>query len=473
MNQTNGNHTKPSPTREVRPALAVLFVCGAGLLLGAGAGSRVGESVRAPRWNVVLLMADTLRADHLSAYGYERETSPWLDRFAETEAVLFESAFSQAACTFPSVNSLLTSRYPQVFLGREDRSQGIPPEVPSLADLLRDEGYSTAAVSASPIVRATPSKHNPTAGFGRGFDTFHEDCHWRSASCVTRAALDRLEDLTEPFFLYLHYMDPHSLYALPADAEPRFSGPYEGLDYIEAGDPNPIEAALYKEKREPEVEERDIQHLVDLYDDSIRYMDRWWSVLVEELKSRGVWDRTIVLIVGDHGEELMERGHMGHCRTLSDAILRTPLVIRVPGVEGGRRVDGVVQNLDLVPTVLELLGVRGRGEELEGRSLVDAIHGEGLAPDERYTFAWQAWQRSVRDGRYKLVRGIGGGPPRLFDLTSDPLELKDVSEEHREILRRLGRRLVQWRRLHEGSREEAAKAGQEAMDQLKAVGYLQ
>ncbi len=143
--------------------------------------------------NLIVVLVDTLRADHLASYGYSRTTSPVFDRFAAASLFLAE-ARSQASCTFPSANAILTGRYPVRFLGQPGGRMGIPAETPSLATMLRSRGFATAAVSASPIVRARRTKFNPTGGFDAGFDLFDEDCLWREAACVTARAADWLCD---------------------------------------------------------------------------------------------------------------------------------------------------------------------------------------------------------------------------------------------------------------------------------------
>ena len=140
---------------------------------------------------------------------------------------------------------------------------GIPETIPSLAERVAREGWTTIAVSASPIVRATPGRYNPHGGFGRGFDTFVEDCVWRTTECVNEAALDRLEAVEEPFFLYLHYMDPHGPFHPPESWERRFAGEGEGLpDWALRGDPNPIADAIYRDRVEPDVPPGALEHLV-------------------------------------------------------------------------------------------------------------------------------------------------------------------------------------------------------------------
>jgi hypothetical protein len=176
-----------------------------------GCGGFSIPEARPHRPNVIIVLVDTLRADHMSTYGYTRPTTPYLDTLAETSFV-FERARSQAACTFPSVNTLFTSRYAFDYYQLPEGEMGIPDRFPTIAELLHDQGYATAAVSASPIVRVTPSDHNPSAGFGAGFDVFDETCLWDTAACVNLRAQKLLADLEEPFFLYLHYMEPHSYY---------------------------------------------------------------------------------------------------------------------------------------------------------------------------------------------------------------------------------------------------------------------
>jgi arylsulfatase len=194
-----------------------------------------GCARKAPRRpiNVIVILVDTLRADHLSGYGYHRNTSPMIDRFART-GVLFERNWSQAPCTYPSVNSLLTSRYPVHLLeGQEQQNLGITEGIPTLAEMLEARGYDTYAISASPIVRVTPSRFNKAGGFGRGFDQFDEDCLWKDASCINRKAegivrTHASNPESRPFFLYLHYMDPHGPYQPPERFSSRFAGSYTG-----------------------------------------------------------------------------------------------------------------------------------------------------------------------------------------------------------------------------------------------------
>lgn len=438
-----------------------------------------GANGARPR-HVLFVLVDTLRADHLSAYGYRRPTSPTLEAFAGG-ALLFENARSQAACTFPSVNSILTSRWPAAFLGQPEKAMGIPEGIPSLAEVLRDRGFATAAVSASPIVRASPSRHNPGGGFDRGFERFDESCLWREAACVNAVAfgeLDRLAAEDRPFFLYLHYMDPHGPYAPPAGWQRRFAGPGPAApekEFIRRGDPNPIAAHLYRGAPDPGATAADVAHLVDLYDEEIASFDAELGRLLGALDARGLAGETIVVLASDHGEEFLEHGHVKHCHTLFDTEIKTPLVLRIPGVPGGRRLPQRAQNLDIVPTLLDYLDIEVEGVQLDGRSLEPTIE-DGLEVGD-LQLALQGPLRSAADGRFKLVHDLGrrgADGLALYDLEADPGETRDVATAERRTFGRLRRLLAAWLAAVEPRGEgDAVRRAEEAERRLRSLGYLE
>jgi arylsulfatase A-like enzyme len=447
----------------------------AGLVLAAALGGGCARSVTS-RLNLVVVLVDTLRADHLALYGYRRETSPRLDAWAAREGVVFDDARAQAPCTFPSVNSILTSRSPGLFLARaSERELGIPAGMPTLATVLAADGYTTAAVSASPIVRATPSGENPGAGFGAGFASFDELCFWREAGCVSARARQRLRKLTSPFFLYVHYMDPHDPYRLPQGVElpGRFagSGPAGAhREFVRAGDPRPLEAFLYHGGPDPHVAPAELAHWIDLYDDEILYWDRELAPFIGELRRRA-GPHTVIAVVADHGEEFMEHGSIKHCHTLFDTEIHVPIVLFVPGA-AARHVALPVANLDLAPTLLGLLGILPPAS-FEGRDLAPLVR-SGVPPPRAATFAQlstfgELW--SVAGGGYKLIADQARGSFRSFDLRRDPAELSPLAAVPPERFEALRRTLALWRRLND---ESASEAGTRALEkQLRAVGYLQ
>lgn len=420
------------------------------------------------RWNVLVILVDTQRADRLGAYGYGRPTSPRLDELA-AGAHLFEQARAQASCTFPSVNSLLTSRYPSRFLGQPGRALGIPEGIPSLGEMLGPRGWDTAAVSASPVVRNTPSRHNPTAGYGRGFERFDEECEWRGGGCVTNRALATLDRLREPFFLYLHYLDPHGPYSPPRDIRERFVRHRSPLRWIRRGNPNPIADMIYKKGPRVEFGDDDLGLLQDLYDAEVATFDSELARLLDGLRERDVLDRTVVALVSDHGESFLEHGHIKHCRSLYDTELKTPLLLRLPRQRDGARHATAVQNLDLVPTLLDLLGEReAGGPTLEGRSLVPLLEGRPMEP--ALSFGAIGALRSVNDDRHKLIHNLRRGTWELYDVVADPGERRNLAREDRPTFARLRTALLDWVARVEG--QSGLERSREAEQRLEALGYL-
>jgi arylsulfatase len=427
----------------------------------------------APPTNLVFVLVDTLRADHLSFYGYGRETSPQLARFARDAAVLSQ-ARSQAGCTWPSANSILTSRTPELFLAaREESGLAIPADTPSLAEILSRNGFSTAAVSSSLVVRATPSKLNRQGGFGRGFESFDESCRERSAACVNARAFAALDRLREPFFLYLHYLEPHQDYQPPKWHRRRFASSRPAKRWVRLGDPKPIARQLYDGAVGPPWDAADVGHLVDLYDEEILFFDDRFAELLAELERRGVAERTAVVLVSDHGEELLDHGHVGHCRDLVyENLLRTPMVMRLPGGPRGVVRGGLALNLDVVPTLLDYLRVPHAPEAFDGRSL-RALLEDGVAP-RAVAFAAQGRARVVTDGTLKLRLDLESGETQLFDLATDPAERVDVSAARRQDRDRLAAALRQWMERAEAgaSPEERVRRARESEAELRALGYL-
>ncbi len=419
--------------------------------------------------NVILILVDTLRADHLGTYGYPRPTSPNVDAFA-AESLNFADARSQASCTFPSANSILTSRYPSAFLGQPAPSPlGIPESIPSIAEILQERGFRTAAVSASPVVRNSPGRFNPGAGFGRGFESFNEDCVWASAACVNRVAIPLIQsDDARPFFLYLHYMDPHGPYSPPNNHKRRWALGRPDKKFIRDGNANPIGDMLYKGAPDPGATPEDLQYLIDLYDEEIAFFDAQFAELLKAIREAGRMEDTVLVFVSDHGEDFLEHGHIKHCRTLFDSSIKTPFFLRLPGIEP-RVLDQPVQNLDVVPTLLDYLEVDIQGLTFEGESLRPIIEKTGELDPHQY--GMQAALRSAADGRHKLIHDLGKGSFELYDLKADPKETKDSLRGERRIFHRLRRALTQWLGKTEGSGK--AKESLEAERRLRALGYLE
>ena len=426
-----------------------------------------------PRPNIILILVDTLRADHLGIYGYERPTSPELDGFGRRNLV-FSQARSQAPCTFPSVNSILTSRHPGIFLGRPIGQMGIPEGIAVLPELLREQGYRTAAVSSSPIVRKTRSTFNKEGGFDRGFEKFDESCFKKPASCVNRRALQLIDSGAAPFFLYLHYLDPHGPYQPPESHPLKFAVGYEGKDFIAAGNPRPIAQMLYRKGSEDlQLTDADWKHLIALYDEEIRYFDSQFRKLLDGLEERRLLEQTLIAVVSDHGEEFREHGDVKHCRNVFDTQIHTPLLLRIPGAIS-RSFPQAVQNLDLAPTFLDYAGIDTSSLKLEGRSLRPLIEaGPEGSTETRVAFSRWRSLRSVTDGRFKLILKLNSGEHSVYDLVNDPGELEDVAGAQPEALARLKERLIRGVEANEPDALHSPNAGDRITEQLRALGYLE
>jgi len=451
-----------------RAIAATVLLCVAASFSACGGGSRA-----AAHPNVVLILVDALGADHLGCYGYDSPTSPHLDAFA-AQSIRFSDVRAQATCTFPSANSILTGLWPSVFADQPAGKLSSPKGTVWLAEALKAQGYSTAAVSASPVVRNKPSSVNPWGGFGGGFDHFLEDCMWGPASCVNRDAYSVLPKLKPPFFLYLHYMDTHDHYAPPARWRRGFVSPAcQGLDWIAQGNPNPIADAIYERHEKPDVTPRQLGYLEGLYDSAIAYWDSEFEQLLDRLKRRGVYDNTIIIVLADHGEEFLEHGDIKHCHNLFDTTLKTPLIIHLPGESVGRVISTPTQNLDIMPTILDEVGAPDEVPGLPGRSLRPLID-RGQAVDGPIFGFWGVY-RSDRHGRYKLILNLAKETFALYDLKADPGERRDVLRAHPEVYRRLRKELLTWLAKTEGDLlpAEHAKLGEEVTKKLKALGYLQ
>ncbi len=313
------------------------------LLLLPRAGVLAGPSGPDSRPNLVLITIDTLRADYLSSYGSRRVKTPTLDGLA-AEGVLFENAYCQVPLTPPSHASILTGTYPATHGLRDFTSGPLGPDLPTLATVLEAQGYRTAAfVSAFVLDRSW--------GLGRGFQLYFDEFDasaggggqqadvQRPANETLDRALPWLESAEAPFFLWLHLFDPHH------DYEP----------------PEPFRS-LYRD---------------DPYAGEVAWVDSQLARLVGVLRSRGVYEDTLVVATSDHGEGLGQHGEREHGFFLYEEVIRIPLIFKLPSSLGaaGSRVGEVVQSIDILPTVLQVLGLQAP-PSVEGRGLLSSMLGK-------------------------------------------------------------------------------------------------
>jgi arylsulfatase A-like enzyme len=437
---------------------------------------------RAP--GVLLISIDTLRADHVGSYGYPRATTPVLDALAG-EGVRFANAFSQSSWTLPSHMSLLTSRYPHGH-GAERENQGLSPGVPTLPQVLSGHGMHTAALVSWFYVSAR-------YGFDRGFDEFvellpeDEDLGaYRRAEEVVDRAIQWLDGLAadEPFFLFVHLFDPHMDYRPPPPYDTQFEGGEGGLADGTYASLQPYIRGLHEQPQRVPAAHR--ERALALYDGEIRYVDAQVGRLLDALAAQGLGHRTLVVVTSDHGEEFDDHGSMeGHQWTLYDEVLHVPLIVRAPGIAGGRVVDDLVETLDIAPTILDLLGMPP-APEFQGRSLAPLLSGEsGEAGHLAYAKTEQFnSKQSVRSSTHKLIHTFDTGtnafgfPVRpgfeLYDLRSDPGEQTNVFSEDSDVGDELRRALLRWLATGEALDPSAeVEFTEEERRRLRSLGYVQ
>ena len=425
---------------------------------------------------MILITCDTLRADRLGIYGYEHDTSPNLDRFAQ-DCLVFDSAFSAASLTTASVTTLMTGRLPDEH-GVHGTGDLLPAEATTLAEVLSDEELPTAAIVSNWVLR----KRDEQAGLHQGFGFFDDRMQEpeknrakvleRTAAATTDAALEWCQTAPEgPFFLWVHYQDPHGPYTPPEEYVDLLERPLTDEAALEVGKMHngngaiPGYQALGEERRPEAYRLR--------YDAEIRYFDRELGRLLEGLESRDLVREALILFTSDHGENLGEHGQwFCHGQNLHVEQVRMPLLVRAPESAGlePRRVGSLASHVDLFATVLNALGImappsHGRdllGSELDQpRVVVQTL----AAPD-------QAWRWSaVTDASHRLV--IERGRPRLYDRHRDPLELEDLSQSlpgrvgeleraHRALLNSLSTPVLT---------AERPRLSQSELEHMEALGY--
>lgn len=466
-----------------------------------------------PPVNVLLITLDTIRADRLGCYGNRRIATPNLDRLA-AEGVLFENAFTPVPSTLPSHCSIMTGMYPARHGVHDNGIYRLGDNLTTLAERLRDEGYRTGAfVSAFVLDRQF--------GLAQGFDTYDDqvdqpqfdadparlllderipDEHrpWlvqlasafeRRADAVSRRAIAWLRRLPqEPFFLWVHYFDPHASYDAPEPWTTRYDPDYTGpMD----GSPETFERIFVENgwTTAADVPRADFDHMVARYDGEIAFMDTWIGMLLDTLDETGRGEHTLIVVVGDHGESFGEHGQIWeHNSHIFDEVVRVPFIVRPPGgLSGGRRISGLVRTLDVAPTILEFAGAAGL-DGVDGTSLhslfgdarVETPEGEIFlqALQERQVFASDYSWLGLRSARYKLILKYRAGETNpqtaLFDLDGDRGELAPLSPPPPGLTESWSERTVtSYQTMKTESGEHTWRGMDEVTSEaLRALGYV-
>ena len=423
------------------------------------------------RPNVLLVILDAARAGNVGAYGYGRRTTPEIDRLAR-EGVLFEQAYSPAVFTLSAMASAWTSRYPDEHHVGVAHDAPLPGDRPTLAERLGAAGVETVGLVGN-------SMAGPAFGLARGFERF-EEVQLRKghrAAAVTASFVDWLAGRPEGrrFFAYVHFREPH----FPYDPLPPYDtlfGPDGPLGQGPRSSPG-----WYGEVNEGQraMSKAELAHFLRLYDGNLAYADAQVGELRRALERRGLLESTVLILASDHGESFYEHRWLGHNQQVFEESTRVPLVLRFPGAAAkGTRVRGLVDLLDLAPTVAEVMGLPadgGPGQPFSGRSLLPTVFG---APGKPATFAITTGElrgHGLRHERYKYVRNVRWGTEQLYDLERDPLERESVAAGHpvrtayyrQELFRRVLRSLSAPARAG-----GPARLTPEQQENLRSLGYV-
>jgi arylsulfatase A-like enzyme len=407
--------------RLISSCVAVAICCSC--LAGTAAASQ-------PKYNVVVILLDTLNADHMGTYGYSRDTTPFLSAFAR-ESVLFEDDHAQGAYSLAAHYSLFTGTYAEthgIHYGSSMAAKVLDRGIPTLTERLRAAGFRTAWTGPQGLRHLDLER-----GLGRGFDFIRPITEWVEKD----GDIERLGSLfhelsTRPFFAFVHTYRLHAPYRAvpPYDTmfDPGFKRHILSTEVELLGHKPTLDDWLTVQQKfmaqfdlsRPE----DRNHFSAMYDAVIRQVDDRVKLVIDRIKSLGLYDKTIVVVTADHGEALGEHGYLGHNEPNREEV-HTPLIMHVPGMAARRVTDSVLE-IDVMPTILELEGLPIPAS-VEGRSLVPLIQGHQLEPRDTF-FSHGHSRLAVWKGDWKLISG-GGLEDDLYQIHNDPFEKHNLARE--------------------------------------------
>jgi arylsulfatase A-like enzyme len=445
--------------------------------------------VSAARPDILLISIDSLRADHVGSYGYERNTTPTIDRLAAVGA-RFANAISTTSWTLPAHAAMFTGLYDSAH-GTVDVRHRLQDEHVTLAELLQDAGYQTSGFFGGPFL-------HPSFGLHQGFSAYlncmtltpedvsdealHGQAHRDSHRDVTGPrTLERLREWLpsvgdRPIFVFLHLWDVHFDYVPPQHYVDMFDPDYTG----------DVTAEGYLRSRviRADMPARDLEHVIALYDGEIRYTDDIIGEILAELDEAGRFERALIAVTSDHGEEFFEHGGRGHMKSLFEEVVRVPLIVRWPGhIEAGRVIEDQVRLIDLMPTLLSLAGLPVPAE-VQGRDLSPLLFGDSLPTEPALLelLALGRQMRALRTNDYKLLVDEVTGAGAFFDLHRNAGETGNhvltegrpnpTAQRAMTALRELSGE-SQSRAIHPGRSAGRADRDEALTRRLRSLGYLE
>ncbi len=457
---------------------------------GDGAQGDTGKAVKAPEQEperpeasrMVIVVIDAMRADGLGCYGYDKPTSPTIDRLA-SQGVVFERMHSASPWTAPSFGTIFTGVSPQVhgaggFLAKGSPKGetlfgvtvgGIRKDLPTLPQLLPDDLETGAIINNSFVSKEL--------GFARGMDQFDHKIarlmNYRTADEVTDLALAWLGANRDKSFMYMvHYFDPHIQYGPPKKYLPMFAPDKPrriGYPFV---DHDPARVGTLKPN------DREKAFIRGLYDGEVRFTDDELTRLVEAMEKMGLMDNTWLVITSDHGEEHFDHGSFEHGHRYEEEVVRVPFIVRAPGGKwkAGTRVPTAVSHVDILPTVLDLFGANSP-DHLEGSSVLPIIEDDQTADRPAYMEynLFNGQQCAYFDGRYKIVLDLRRKRAFMYDLKEDPGEKNQLHKEHPHYEKLMGKLMAKREELAAAAKGKVVNKGQlsaEAAEALKGLGYI-
>lgn len=408
------------------------------------------------KYNIILIVIDCLRADHVGCYGYKRQTTPNIDKLA-ARSIIFEQAFSQSNFTLPSHASLFTSKYVSSHKVDAKDTRLVDEEL-TLAEILKIYGYQTAAYVRGNYL-------NRRYGFDQGFDTYYDDLRgvkkgtFKETLPMAFRWLQMKKD--KIFFLFLHTNSVHAPYYPPFHFANLYDSSYKGVIDDLSLDIEQMwrikKDKLYldeKETKEIKLNQKDVNHIIAHYDGGINYADYHVGQLMKKIKELNLLDKTIIIITADHGEGLNSHTQrflnldgpefvgFVHRDLYYDEVLRVPLIIYHPDVAGNMRIDNQVQLIDVMPTLLDFLGI-SPNKEMQGRSLIPLIEKTADKDFNKYVFSEvRGGYFTIRSKEWKLI--CFGSDCELYNIKDDPGELNNLANHQPEMVKELYQQLQEW-----------------------------
>lgn len=457
--------------------LVLIVVLLAAIFLGRSIFRKDVHPYRRPGDNVIMISLDALRTDHVGVYGYERNTTPHIDALAQ-KGIVFERAYSNTTWTLPSHMSLMTSLYPSVHRVFDTDSK-LPSSMRTLAEELKDNGYLNVAFTGGGFT-------SKVFGFDRGFDLYREKYDaktenfgegWRLSHILEDGFRWLEENADQKFFMFLHCFDTHEpfiAHSYLAEFDKDYDGPLKFLhnhaEFMKHFDrekyqkyiSRPLNINVFYEDiinhQRIDLTDEDKDHIIALYDNEVKFVDHHFGRLTAKLEELDLLDKTIVIILADHGEELLERGRIQHSLSVYEEIIHIPLIVHIPRYTGAGRNSALVQMTDIAPTLLDILDIEPP-KAFKGISVLNPKH-----PPNPYIVAEQKQMVTIRAERYKLMVNRKTQEPWLFDLEVDPAERINVAESHPKIVKDLKKKLFDTLNI--------AELDEKTKEKLRSLGYL-